>query len=379
MKKILYLNNYMLEDIIKIRNNKNIFSQPANNKINSIRKSLEVNGVEVNILSSGLTNNKSGKFYKGYKSKLDNKIMYCAIIDFPIINTLSSIIFMYLEILKIYKKTKIDNIIFYNYKPEVAWAAWLAKKLLHIPITVEYEDGYISVETIGTIKKMLFNYTENIVNKSIDSAILVTSMLKNKINVKYTVVRGILDEEFYEECKINKNKNSKITIMYSGGLDKERGIKIFLKSLDYIKDDCKIIISGKGPLEYKVKEKNDDRIEFLGFVDYQIVKQNLMEADILINCQLENHDFGKMSFPSKLFEYISTGNRIVSSEVSDVKVFGEDCFYFYENDNPEKLAKAIKDAIHDINLGKNKYKKNIKRLCENNTYKNIGKEILDML
>lgn len=379
MKHIVYLNNYMLEDIIIERNNKNIFSQPANNKINAIRKSLEVNGCDVKILSSGLVNNKSFKFYKKVESNIDKGIVYCPIIDIPLINTFSSALFTFLEIKKINKKRKINNIIFYNYKPEVAWAAWLAKKILNIPITLEYEDGYYSVESIGRIKKSIFNYTEKIVSKSIDSAILVTSKLRKRINNKNTIVRGVVDEDFLLKCKNEKVRNENITVLYSGGLDKERGIEVLLESLNYIEDDFKLIISGKGNLEHKVIEKKDNRIEFIGFVDYSIVKENLMNADILVNCQLENHDFGEASFPSKIFEYIATGNRIISSGVSDIKEFGKDCFYFYDNDDPKKLAKEIKRAIEDIKNNKNEFIDNIESLCSTNSYENIGKEIINIL
>lgn len=379
MKNILYLNNFMLEDVINERNNENIFSQPANNKINGIRKSLEANGCKVTLLSSGLVNNKKFKFYKTQKSTLDNKLIYCSIIDVPLINTMSSLISMYLKIRKFNKEKKIDNIIFYNYKPEVAWAAFLAKKLLHIPITVEYEDGYNSVEGMGKLKFYLFKLTEEYVGKNIDSAILVNSILREKINVPNVIVRGVVDENFLRQCDLPKNNNEKITIVYSGGLDKERGIEVLLNSLDYINYDFELIISGKGCLEYKVIEKKDSRINYLGFTSYDIVKSTLRNADILVNCQLENHDFGQVSFPSKIFEYIATKNRIVSSRVADIEDFAGECFYFYKEDNPKYLADALKMAIRDIENDRNQYKCNIVKLCEDNTYINVGKKILKIL
>ncbi|MDV5105571.1 hypothetical protein R2R32_02725 [Clostridium perfringens] len=66
------------------------------------------------------------------------------------------------------------------------------------------------------------------------------------------IVRGIIDERFLENCLKNKKdnyKNKKIKIMYSGGLDKERGIEVLLESLNYINYDFELIISGKGELK----------------------------------------------------------------------------------------------------------------------------------
>lgn len=381
MKHIVYLNNYMLEDIIKLRNNKEVFSQAANNKILGIKKSLEENGCDVKILSTGLVNNNSFKFYKKYNSKIDSKVTYCSIIDIKLLNTIWSIFSTYFEINKINKIQKIDNIIFYNYKPEVAWSAWLANKILKIPLTVEYEDGYYSTEGISPFKQKLFTVTESIVSKNIHSAILVTSKLKQRVNVKNVVVRGIVDEKFMDYCRYKniKEENNRIKVLYSGGIDKERGIEVLLKSLDYIDEDFELIITGRGPLENKVLKKNDKRISFLGFIEYKKVKENIKNADILINCQLENHNFGNVSFPSKIFEYMATRNLVISSCVSDIKEFGKECFLFYENDNPVQLAKCIEEAIENIRNKNDDKITNMMDLSKNNICKVIGKDIINIL
>ncbi|MDV5105570.1 hypothetical protein R2R32_02720 [Clostridium perfringens] len=106
MRNIIYLNNYMISDVIEKRNNKNVFSQAANNKINSIRKSLELNDCIVTILSSGLVNNKSFKFYKSFKSKLDERLEYMSILDIPFLNIITSIFSTYRKIKKINKKNQ---------------------------------------------------------------------------------------------------------------------------------------------------------------------------------------------------------------------------------------------------------------------------------
>ncbi|MDU7726411.1 MAG: glycosyltransferase [Clostridium perfringens] len=379
MKRVLYLNNYMLNDVINQRKNKEIFSQAANNKVNAIRKSLERNNVYVQILSSGLVNNKKLKFYKEFNSEIDKKLTYCSILDAPLLNIITSIFFMFFKIKKIHKNQKVSNIIFYNYKPEVAIPALLAKKLLKIPITLEYEDGYHTVDSIGKMKSVLFTLTEKIVSKNIDSAILVTSKLRQRVNVKNVVVRGVVDEILLIESSKKVKKNKKIKIIYSGGLDEERGIKILLESLKYIDYDFDLVITGKGIFENQVREYKDSRIKFYGFVDYDLVKKLIVNSDILINCQLEKHNFGEASFPSKIFEYIATGNRIVSSKVSDIYEFAKDCFYFYDDDKPENLALAIKKAINDIENNNNYYLENTKRICYENTYDSIGKIILKIL
>jgi glycosyltransferase involved in cell wall biosynthesis len=376
MKKILYLNNFMSRDIVKVRNNENIYSQPANNKINGILTSLQAAGCEVKILSSGLVNSKSFKKYpKMIEPYCGTEVVYCSIIDIPLLNTLSSIRAMYKEIKKEYKKRKVDNIIFYNYKPEVAWAAYFAKLFLKIPITIEYEDGYSYVDNISPFKRFMLRATEQKISKRIDSAILVTSLMEKYFRVPSVVVRGVINVPFFEECKaFQKTRNNKFTVLYSGGLDESRGINVLLKALDYCDFDFKLIITGKGMLDY-----SDPRIDFKGFVSHEEVKCLMMEADVLVQCQLANHDFGRVSFPSKLFEYIATGNNIISSHVSDVKQFAGDSLLYYENDDPRELAFNINKLF---TIWDNNYNLNnplVRKLCRDNIPSEIGLKIKKIL
>lgn len=362
----------MTETVIKNRKNQNIYSQPANNKIAGITEALTANNCEVKILSSGLVNGNSGKLYKKLTERaLNVDVLYCPIIDFPLISTISSILFTYRQIRKENADRKVDNIIFYNYKPEVAWAAWLAKKKLGIPITVEYEDGYAHVSGIHGLKAWIFNFTEAKVKKCVDSAILVNSHLKKHYSVPSITVRGIINKEFLQKCQVyKKEKNKKFTILYAGGLDKERGISVFLESLKYNDLDCQVIISGKGDIQC-----DDSRVDFKGFIPYEDVQKLLMQSDLLVQCQLSKNSFANVSFPSKLFEYIATGNMIVSSDIDEVKRFAGDAFIYYENDDPKKLAEAIKKVYSK----KDQLKSKIDKLCKENMPKAVGEGILKIL
>ena len=375
MKNIIYLNNYMNDTVIDARNNKSFYSQPANNKIKGITECITSTSNKITIISSGLMNNKTFKKYKKVYDKLNTtKIIYSEIIDIPLINTLSSIWYIYKEIKRINKKEHIDNIIFYNDKPEVAFAALIAKKRLKIPITIEYEDGYSNVNSIGKLKSTIFKFTENTVSKNVDSAILVNSLLKKRYNVPTVVVRGVVNKELYEECKkYDKKHNEVFTILYSGGLDESRGINVLIEALKYIPIELKLIITGKGNIKFE-----DKRIDFKGFIDYEEMKRLMMQADLLVQCQLVNNSFSDVSFPSKIFEYIATSNFVISSKVADITDFSEREIIYYDNDDPKDLADRILEVYE---LWKKGIEKNIKleKLCEANLPENIGHKIINIL
>ncbi len=240
MKRVLYLCNYSTNYIHKLRNNELIFSQAANNKIEGIVESLICNGCEVIILSSGLVNCHSFRYFPSVEEKNSRyRIFFAGMRDIPVWGNFSSALNMYKLICKLHKEKNVDNIIFYNFKPEVAFAALWAKRNLGIPITVEYEDGYADVSEIKRIKKNIFIFVEDYVSKYIDSGILVNSQLKAKFSVPTVVVRGIINKEFYNYCQnYKKYKNRKFTILYAGDLGESRGIDILYESLKYLHLDC---------------------------------------------------------------------------------------------------------------------------------------------
>ena len=364
----------MTENIQKLRNNKASFSQAANNKITGITKALLYNDCEVLILSSGLVNNKTGRFYQEVSEKTDfAQVIYAGMRDIPVLGSFSAAVHMYRLICRLHAEKMIDNIIFYNYKPEVALPAFWAKKRLGIPITVEYEDGYSSIADIKGLKKLIFTKTEKVVSKKIDSAILVSAQLQPLFSVPTVVVRGVVNEDFYQECcNYKKRKNEKFTILYSGDLGKTRGVEILYDALGSFKEDCRVIITGKGKLG-----SNDPRIDFRGFVSYQEVKDLMKQADVLLQCQRTKDSFAQTSFPSKLFEYIATGNVIVSSAMDDVKSFAGDAIIYYENDDSKNLAESLEKAY--LLYEKENNNEKIERLCKENLPCNVGKCIVKVL
>ncbi|NEW07153.1 glycosyltransferase family 4 protein [Paenibacillus sp. SYP-B3998] len=376
---IVYLCNYMLDDVLALRKNQNTYAQAANNKINQIRTSLELNGHEVSILSNALMNNRSFKWFKGFNSKLDKNLFYISIFDFPLLNTLSSILFMCFRIFRMHRKKKIDYILFWNYKPEVALVAYICKWMLGIRIIVDYEDGYFTLQHIGR-KRHIFNFVEKVVSKYVDGAILISEQLISRINDKpYVILNGLTNQKVLN-YKGERKKSDVITLMYAGGLDYERGIDVLIQALTYTNQPFILKVSGKGPLSDMFEKEKDPRIQFLGFLDYEESIKQMYESDILINPQREKIEFAQASFPSKIFDYIATNSLIISSNIGNMRRFSNNSFYIYEEDDPKELAARIDEAIQDIQSNVITEKKlEISKIRDKFLPKNVGRDILQTL
>lgn len=373
MKNIVYLNNYIGDDVLQARKNFSVKSQAANNKIIGILRSLASCGCKVSNISSGIVNRKTGKIYRALKGSIeDNDLTYCSTIDIPLLSTIWSSISIYLEIARINKSNRIDNIIFYNFKPEVAIPAYLAKRILGIPITIEYEDGISNLPR--NFRYLMLELTEKIVKPHIASAIIVNSNIKSRLEVPCIVIRGLIDPFFHQKCKIqNKICNDKFTILYSGGLDPERGINVLIAAANYLDFPCQILVTGGANID----QPKDSKIKYLGYIDYEDVQNLMLSADVLIQSQLVSSSFSLESFPSKLFEYLATGNSIVSSDLPDVRDFAQDALIYYSDDDPMQLANAIKFAYSNQKNPQNK--KRIDDLCVNNLPISIGTKLLKLL
>lgn len=341
-KRILYVTNYYLKDVIEQRHSEPYISQAGQNKGKYIIDMLEAGGNEVIVWSNAWTNSRSFRFYRGFQSRENPNVHYSDIFGAPGLNAYTCLWSSKRFLKKLVKQKKIDAIVFYNMRLENSKLALYAKKKFHIPIILQYEDGLTNDAHIRGLKRKIFQNMENDVLKELNGAFLVNS--KIKVPCPSVVIRGAIREGQTSD-KTKQIKNEVPKLLFSSTLDKQRGIEVLLEALNYTTKDFQLTITGRGEAEEKIKNTNDKRIRFLGYLDYETYKKELREADICLNVQLAHHEFGNFSFPSKIFEYLSAGKLVVSSDVADAKEALGDTLIIYENDDPKQLAAAIDKTI----------------------------------
>lgn len=379
---ILYVTNYYLEDVIKQRNSSPYISQAGQNKGQYIIDMLEYGGNHVTIWSNAWTNSRSFRFYKGFRSKINENVYYSDIVGIPGLNAMLCLSSSIRFLKRYVKEHKIDVIIFYNMRLENSKLALYAKKHFGIPIILQYEDGLTTDAHITGPKRMIYQKLETKVLKELDGAFLVNSRIK--VPCPAVVIRGAIRAQ--EKVNADSNMLSQTEaivpkILFASTLDRQRGIEVVMEALKYTKADFKLQITGRGDKEELAKNSTDDRVEFLGYLDYAAYQQKLKEAEICLNAQLAHHEFGNFSFPSKIFEYLSAGKLVISSDVADAEEALGDALLIYHEDSPQELAKAIEDGIA---IWKNKsrwqyYQIKIQEVIQENSMEQVAARVNELL
>lgn len=342
---VLYITSYYMEDVCKQRNPYRYISQAGMNKANFMLDLMRTCGYNVYIWSNAWTNSRSFRFYKGFQSKLNDHLYYSSIFGAPLFNVLSCEWSGKNFIRSFMGEHDIDVVIFYNMRVETSGLARYIKRKYHIPIILEYEDGLERDTNNNLLKRCIYRFVQNRVKRDLDGAIVVNSLVQNAFQCDSVVIRGAA-KKTDEPTKYLKS-GEKLRVLFASTLDEQRGILVVLDALKYTKLEFELYITGKGPLEEIVAENKDSRVHYLGYLEYDEYKELLKDSHVCVNAQKSGQEYAQVSFPSKMFEYLSMNKLIVSSDVADIEDCMGNAVLVYHNDNATELAQKI-ELAYDI-------------------------------
>lgn len=124
-------------------------------------------------------------------------------------------------------------------------------------------------------------------------------------------------------------------VAYCGNLQNSKdGVADLIEAYgatEYAKNVFKLMLIGKKPTQEEMCIYQDmvkkyhlgDRVIFTGQVQYYDMPQILKNADVLALCRPANHQ-AEGGFPTKVGEYLSTGNPVLVTNVGDMEVYIKD-------------------------------------------------------
>lgn len=346
MKKIFYMAYYNSTNSSERRNA--VLSSV--NKMNYICEALENNGYNTEIVSASGTTEK--KFCKSKKVKLTDKTTLKLFSSLPRLNRIVSVIDRVILKTKLFlymiKNTNKDSIVMVYHSLGYMSLVKRLKKLKGFKLIIEAEEIYGDV--IGDEKTSQKEYE---FFKIADAFIFPTELLSEKVNTEKKPEVIIYGTYHIEKEMPKLFSDGKIHCAYAGTLDPRKGGAIAsAESALFLNENYHIHILGFGNEKEKaemlntidsISKKSKAKITYDGLLSGEEYIKFIQSCDIGLSTQNPNGKYNDTSFPSKILSYMANGLRVVSVRIPVVEESGiGKCVYYYDEQTPENIAKAIK-------------------------------------
>jgi glycosyltransferase involved in cell wall biosynthesis len=199
--------------------------------------------------------------------------------------------------------------------------------------------------------------------KRFDGIYVITHALKNYFSsltsCDICIVNMVVESSRFEDRqKRREHKNTIVT--YCGTLEGDKdGVPILIKSFAMITNEfpnAKLQLIGslrneitKQRIMSLVQDlKIEDRVEFTGFVGREEMPDFLKNSDILALARPNNKQ-AEGGFPTKLGEYLATGNPVVITNVGEIGLFLKNRInaYIAEPNNVGNFSEKLHEALSD--------------------------------
>ncbi|GAA4652902.1 hypothetical protein GCM10023142_00400 [Anaerocolumna aminovalerica] len=273
-------------------------------------------------------------------------------LNLPFLKQVCETLSTYIEGKRLIEKYKIKTIFTFNMFPQVGLPAKWLKKKYDCNIVTLLADLPID-DTVGRkgISKVLRRIFDHLTWKGISFCNKIITLNKYAIQLyapdkPYIVMEGGLDPRDINDIpvKIPVKKN----LVYSGALVEYSGIINLIKAMEYVEDKEVILnIYGSGQItEYVVQcAEKMNNVRYWGKVDNNSMKRIQREAYLLINPRPVENLISKVTFPSKIFEYMVSGTPVLTTRLNGFTEEYYDKMFFVENNEPNQLAGKINEVM----------------------------------
>ena len=241
-----------------------------------------------------------------------------------------------------------DLVVMDNYEIIYVFAAWFLKLFRRVTFILDYEDGKHLIDR--SIWKFFSGLAETGGRPLMSGAMLAHPALGKRLPpaLPTELVPGFVPEKIPER---EDRPDPVVRFLYSGTLDGPRGVDLLLEALKLLPTQgWHLDITGHGPLAESISRFVSDarwqgKVEYHQSLPADAYERLLAACHAGLNCQRTSDPISGVTFPSKVFTYLSAGLLVISSKASEVdKICGKACLY-YDGETPQSLAAAMNEVI----------------------------------
>ena len=205
----------------------------------------------------------------------------------------------------------------------------------------------------------LANAEERISVSFSDTLITVNESMRRRLIARssrpVSVVMNIPDPQRFVPVEASRDSEGFEWIVYSGTIAHRNGLDLVVRALSLLADEfpsLRFRVIGEGPaLESVVRLAGDlgvaKRVEFRGLVHNGQIPAMLSDTTAGISPQ-RGGVFGSLVFSMKVAEYVALGLPVICSGTATMRhYFSDDELMFFEPENAEDLARAIRAVLTD--------------------------------
>lgn len=232
------------------------------------------------------------------------------------------------------------------------------KTCLFVPDLPEYMNLSNKQPLIYRILKNIDNKKQVKLMKYIDSFVLITEAMKDKLpvfNKPYEVMEAIattsdVSFDINSEAIARFDEISKLgpTILYTGTLNERFGIIDLLEAFKKPFLNAQLVICGDGDTKTRLYEiiKTRTHIHYLGNLTNKEAVALQQRATILVNPRSNEEDFTKYSFPYKTVEYLKSGRPVVMARLSGIPSIYENYINYLDSTKPEDIKIKLEELLN---------------------------------
>ena len=241
-----------------------------------------------------------------------------------------------------------DLVVIDNYEFIYIAAAWLLKIFRRVTFVLVYLDGKHLIDRSS--QRGLSWLAETCGRPLFSGVITANPFLGERLpaSLPKETVPGFIQDK---PTSMTPAPAGDVCFLYAGTLARSHGIDLLLESLPHLPErGWRLTIAGEGPLSDEVIHVTQNlrwqgRVEYRQAMPPEIFEQLLVANHVGLNCQRASHPISNVTFPSKIFTYLSAGLMVISSKAGAVETLcGRACLY-YDDESAQSLADAMKTVL----------------------------------
>lgn len=169
----------------------------------------------------------------------------------------------------------------------------------------------------------------------------------NEAGKPYVIMDGLCNLELLDKVEEKTAVKGKY-IMYAGKVSSTFGVdKLVNAFLSLENSEFSLVICGDGDYAPKLKEisRQHKSVVFMGAVTHDAVVAMEKTANLLVEPRPSDTMIAKMSFPSKIIEYMASGTPVLVTNIPSFEPVYSDYQYRINDESVEGIASALKETL----------------------------------